>query len=196
VLGAYGFRGLIEKKPHFLLSIPGALENLRWWLANVSLPVRIPELSACLHSLSGLEKYKLPAAGPEGRLTVAISSFSYKNGIPDDHSGHGGGFVFDCRALPNPGREERYRSFTGRDKIIINYLGNDPEVKAFLDNVQKLLVQSVDNYLERKFDRISVQFGCTGGQHRSVYCAERTASFLKEKYPQVILTLNHPMLNS
>jgi aminoglycoside/choline kinase family phosphotransferase len=194
VLGAYGFRGLIEKKPHFKLSIPGALANLEWWLANAEIDVQLPELMRCLDMLTHLEDYRKIQSEEEGRLTVSISSFSYKNSIPDDRTGYGGGFVFDCRALPNPGREERYRAFTGKDPIIIQYLEDRPEVEEFLENAGKLVSQSVDNYLERGFDRLSVQFGCTGGQHRSVYCVEKLGSFLRDKYPGIVVKVDHTMI--
>jgi len=196
VLGAYGFRGLIEKKPYFMLSIPGALKNLEWWLQSTRLPLELPELRKCLLNLVQTDKYKRENQITSGKLTVAISSFSYKNSIPVDLSGYGGGFVFDCRALPNPGREEQYRDFNGRDKVIIDYLEKYSEVSQFLRNSEQLVIQAVENYLERKFERLTVQFGCTGGQHRSVYCAEKLAAILRERYPQVIIQLTHPMLNS
>ena len=194
VLGAYGFRGLIEKKPHFQLSIPGALANLEWWMNHEQIPVKLPELMKCLDMLTRLDDYRKPSDANAGILTVAISSFSYKNSIPDDHSGYGGGFVFDCRALPNPGREEQYRAYTGKDPVIIKYFEDRPEVAEFLGNARNLVIQSIDNYLERGFDRLTVQFGCTGGQHRSVYCTERLSAILREKYPEIIIKVDHPMI--
>ena len=197
VLGAYGYRGLIEKKPHFLISIPFALKNVKWWLKHAGLQLNLPELSRCLELLVSLEKYHqtdiLPA---EGKFTLSIKSFSYKQGIPEDASGHGGGFVFDCRSLPNPGREVRYQAFNGRDKIIIDYMENAPGVGEFLNYTEKLVSQSIDNYIERGFSRLMVSFGCTGGQHRSVYCAESLAERLRRKYPEVILEIIHEMLNA
>lgn len=195
VLGAYGFRGLIEKKPHFLSSIPFALKNLKWWLKNVNLNLELPELLPCLERLTNLEKYQLAESPSVKNLTIVLKSFSYKRGIPDDLGGNGGGFVFDCRALPNPGREERYRAFNGRDQAIIDYLKDDPQVISFLEETEKLVNQSVENYLERGFSSLSVNFGCTGGQHRSVYCAETLAARLKRKYQQVKLEVEHVMLN-
>ncbi|MCK9399988.1 MAG: phosphotransferase [Bacteroidales bacterium] len=196
VLGAYGFRGLIEKKLHFLSSIPFALKNLDWWLTHVDLQLNLPELLPAIKSLAGLEKYqKVDVQSMAGKFTVLINSFSYKHGIPDDLSGHGGGFVFDCRALPNPGREERYRVFNGKEKIIIDYLRNSPEVIDFLKGAEKLVSQSVENYTGRGFSRLMVSFGCTGGQHRSVYCAESLASRLKQKYPQISIEIAHKMLD-
>jgi len=195
VLGAYGFRGLIEKKPHFLSSIPFALKNLDWWLNHADLQLDMPELTSSLISLTRLTKYQ-PAGKPStGKFTLSIRSFSYRHGIPEDKNGHGGGFVFDCRALPNPGREERYQAFNGRDKIIIDFLEHKPDVIVFLNNAEKLISQSIDNYLERGFDKLEVNFGCTGGQHRSVYCAEEMAARLRSKYPGIIVETNHLMLN-
>ena len=196
VLGAYGFRGLIEKKPHFLASIPFALKNLRWWLNHVDLQLNLPELKQALEKLAGLEQYK-PAETPShaGILAIVIKSFSYKHGIPDDFSGHGGGFVFDCRALPNPGREERYRAFNGKDQVIIDFLQDKLEVISFMKDTEKIVSQSVDNYLARGFNSLVVNFGCTGGQHRSVYCAETLATRLLQKYPQVKIEISHLMSN-
>jgi aminoglycoside/choline kinase family phosphotransferase len=193
VLGAYGYRGLIEKKPHFLSSIPYALKNLRWWLDTVNLPVEMPELLASLTKLAELEKY-YGAASTQGPLVVRIRSFSYKEGIPDDPGGNGGGFVFDCRALPNPGREERYRAFNGKDQVIIDYLKDDPAVIGFLSEAEKLVGQSIENYFERGFSSLSVSFGCTGGQHRSVYCTETLAKRLRERFPEVEIMVEHLML--
>jgi aminoglycoside/choline kinase family phosphotransferase len=195
VLGAYGFRGLIEKKPHFLSSIPFALKNLNWWLTNIDLNLNMPELLSDLKSLTGLKRYQIADKAPSGKFTVVVKSFSYKQGIPEDPGGHGGGFVFDCRALPNPGREERYRAFDGKDQVIIDFLKNDPEVLKFLDDAEHLVSRSVDNYLQRGFDSLAVNFGCTGGQHRSVYCAETLAAMLRRKYPQINVEVSHLMLN-
>jgi aminoglycoside/choline kinase family phosphotransferase len=191
VLGAYGFRGLIEKKPHFLSSIPFALKNLDWWLSHADLPLDMPELSSSLLSLTRLKKYQ-PAEKPSTKkFTLSIRSFSYRKGIPEDSDGHGGGFVFDCRALPNPGREEQYMAFNGKDKIIIDYLEHKPDVIVFLNNTEKLISQSIENYLKRGFSRLSVNFGCTGGQHRSVYCAEVMAYRLRKKYPKINVEIYH-----
>jgi aminoglycoside/choline kinase family phosphotransferase len=195
VLGAYGFRGLIEKKPHFISSIPFALKNLDWWLNYVNLQLNLPELLPALKSLAGLKKYQIVSRPTEEKLTVVINSFSYRQGIPVDLSKNGGGFVFDCRALPNPGREERYRAFNGRDQVVIDYLKDRTEVIEFLNDTEKLVSRSVENYIERGFSNLSVSFGCTGGQHRSVYCAETLAARLKNKYPQVNVELAHLMLN-
>jgi aminoglycoside/choline kinase family phosphotransferase len=192
VLGAYGFRGLIEKKPHFLASIPFALKNLNWWLDKIQIGTDMPELLTTLRSLTALKQYQFsePVKEPKN-LTVSIRSFSYKQGIPVDNTGNGGGFVFDCRALPNPGREERYRAFNGKDQVIVDYLKDEPAVRQFLDGTEKVVSQSVENYLERGFNSLSVAFGCTGGQHRSVYCAETMAVWLREKYREIVVSIEH-----
>ncbi len=191
-MGAYGFRGFYEKKAHFLQSIPYALKNLRMILDDLALPVKLPELVTALNRLVDapqLLKFK-DQKKLKSYLKVTINSFSYKTGIPTDSSGHGGGYVFDCRAIHNPGRYEEYKSFTGRDKEVIEFLKNESDMDHFLDNVYTLVDQSVDKYLERNFSNLMVSFGCTGGQHRSVYCAERLAERLREKY-DVEIEINH-----
>ena len=188
-MGAYGFRGFYEKKAHFLKSIPFALQNLDVVMQKIDLPVHLPELFNVLNSLSKSEVLN-NIASKETELTVSVTSFSYKKGIPADPSGNGGGFVFDCRSLPNPGRLVEYQQRTGKDKEVIDYLEAYPEVEVFLDAAFTLVDQSVSGYLERKFSHLSVQFGCTGGQHRSVYSAERMATHLKNKFP-VRVVLHH-----
>lgn len=115
------------------------------------------------------------------KLTVSITSFSYKKGLPEDSSPHGGGFVFDCRCLPNPGREEGYKKYTGQDAVVCEYLGKHLEVHDFAKLTTALVSQAVSNYQAREFTNLMVCFGCTGGQHRSVYFAERLARYLEEK---------------
>jgi len=189
-LGTYGFRGYYEKKSHFLLSIPFAIKNLKYLFPKFEFGAQIPALIRVIQEIT---ESKLVAACllPENILTVSIVSFSYKKGIPQDLTPNGGGFVFDCRALPNPGRLPEYKQVTGKDKSVIDYLENFQEVALFKKLTQKLISQSVDKYLERKFSHLMVNFGCTGGQHRSVYFAEKTAAYLKKKYPDVNIVLTH-----
>ncbi len=177
-MGAYGFRGFYEKKEHFLKSIPYALKNISYLLKNSPLPIEIHELTKVLGSLVNNERLKKINA-----LTVTVNSFSYKRGIPYDMSGNGGGFVFDCRAIHNPGRYVEYKYITGKDEPVIEFLSKEPEMTQFLDSVFALVSQSVEKYIERNFKHLMVNFGCTGGQHRSVYSAERLAEYLSSKYP-------------
>ena len=188
-MGAYGYRGYFERKAHFLQSVPYAIHNMRYLLSQNALPDNLPELRRVLQTV--VDSYIEPAKEPSEILTVTIQSFSYKKGLPEDNSGNGGGFVFDCRALPNPGREKQYTSFTGKDKCVIEYLQQYKEVETFVNHVCALVDMSVDNYLERKFTHLTVNFGCTGGQHRSVYFAEQTAAHLRTKYPQIKVELRH-----
>ncbi|MBQ9313109.1 MAG: phosphotransferase [Bacteroidales bacterium] len=179
-MGAYGYRGFFQKKEHFLKSIPFALKNIEYLENNITLPIDIPELHKVFVRL--IQSKKLQSLDkPKHQLTVNIKSFSYKKGYPHDLSGNGGGFVFDCRALPNPGREERFKQLTGMDKEVKDFLSQKEEVAFFLQNVENLVMQSVRNYLQRGFTNLSVYFGCTGGQHRSVYSAE----YLSEKLSQI-----------
>ncbi len=180
-LGAYGFRGFYERKPHFLKSVPYAIQNLEWLLNNVSLQVEIPALTDAWSKLVR-STYLRQIGDVHLRLTVRIQSFSYKRGIPTDEKGHGGGYVFDCRLLPNPGRLETFQDQTGNDAQVVRFLEREEEVHQFLDHVKALLDQAVTNYKERNFTDIMVAFGCTGGQHRSVYCANQAAKYLKERH--------------
>ena len=180
-MGAYGFRGFYEKKEHFLKSIPFALRNLENLLPELNLPVQLPELLNVLDQLTRSEALK-EIGREQNRLTVSITSFSYKKGIPGDPSGNGGGFVFDCRALNNPGRYQEYKHLTGKDPEVQKFLKQKSEMKLFLKPVKALVDQSVKNYLERGFTSLSVSFGCTGGQHRSVYAAEKLAAHLRNNY--------------
>lgn len=190
-MGAYGFRGFYERKPHFLQSVPYALNNLRWLLANVQVPIALPALMAAFKSMVESENLqKLAQEAPAqtqnisrepGTLTVRVFSFSFHQGLPKDESGHGGGFLFDARSLPNPGREERFKASTGKDAPVIEHLGREPSVHQFLRHVEALVDASVSNYQERGFDNLMVSFGCTGGQHRSVYLAEHLARHLRQR---------------
>jgi hypothetical protein len=177
-LGAYGFRGFYERKPHFLASVPYALKNLRWLRDNVRLPVALPALLDALDAIGASEKLGTHAA-PAAGLTVRVFSFSFHHGLPADEWGNGGGFVFDARSLPNPGREVEFRQLTGRDAPVREYLDRQPGVDEFLAHVSALVDASVAKYQQRGFSNLMVSFGCTGGQHRSVYLAERLAEHLR-----------------
>ncbi len=178
VLGAYGFRGYFEKKPHFLQSVPYAMDNLRRLLRE---PFKeYPYLSQILNELTQMRQFY--EMTPERKLQVKIYSFAYKKGVPNDMTGNGGGYVFDCRAINNPGKYEHYKHFTGLDKEVIKFLEDDGEVFKFLDNAYQLVDAHVQRFIERKFTNLMVSFGCTGGQHRSVYCAERLAEHLSKKF--------------
>jgi len=179
-LGAYGFRGFYERKTHFLQSVPYALKSLRWLHHNVQLPIAIPALLDAFHSMLSSEKL-LALAAPADGLTVRIFSFSFHREPPPDEEGHGGGFVFDGRSLPNPGREERFRQLTGRDAPVIEYLDAQDSVQQFLAHVESLVGSSVASYQRRGFKSLMVSFGCTGGQHRSVYLAEHLAANLRAR---------------
>ncbi|MCX6306680.1 MAG: phosphotransferase [Bacteroidetes bacterium] len=210
-LGAYGFRGYYENKPHFLQSIPFALHNLKFLRANnligfglntlmsvIDLMIdnpalysqQIVELNTAIYNKNNklhIENNDEPA---EKKLAVTIHSFSYKKVIPVDKTANGGGFVFDCRALPNPGRYEEFRKLNGKDQPVIDFLAKESAVEEFLGHVISLVDQSVTTYAGRGFDNLMVSFGCTGGQHRSVYCAEKLANHLKNKY-KITVNLFH-----
>ncbi|MFA6435101.1 MAG: RNase adapter RapZ [Elusimicrobiales bacterium] len=180
-LGAYGLRGFYEGKTHFLQSVPYAIKNIEWLLRRAELPVKLPELTRIFKSMAASSQLRQFGAARLG-LTVRISSFSYRKGLPADESGHGGGFIFDCRFLPNPGREAKFAPLTGRDPEVRDYLAGEPRVEEFLEGVFRLLDPAVENYQSRNFTDLLVSFGCTGGRHRSVYCAERLRTHLAEKY--------------
>jgi aminoglycoside/choline kinase family phosphotransferase len=177
-LGAYGFRGFYERKAHFLQSVPYALKNLRWLLHNVKLPIALTALMEAFNSMLASEKLQGLASDADN-LRVRILSFSFHRGMPKDESGNGGGFVFDGRSLPNPGREERFKSLTGKDAAVIEYLNQQESVHQFLASVMSLVDASVNNYQRRRFKNLMVSFGCTGGQHRSVFLAEQVAKRLR-----------------
>lgn len=191
-MGAYGLRGIIENIPLFLQSIPFAIQNIRWLLDKSLVPQGMQELTRCLQRLAGLSNWK--HAMKEDKLTLNITSFSYKLGLPRDYSGHGGGYMFDCRTLPNPGRIEVYKKSTGRDQDVIDFMAGKPEVSDFLKKIFALMDQSVEVYTQRAYTSLMVNFGCTGGQHRSVYCAEQLQTYLKEKYP-INVVLKHRELD-
>jgi aminoglycoside/choline kinase family phosphotransferase len=189
-LGAYGFRGFYERKAHFLQSVPYALKNIRWLLHNVELPLPLPSLMDAFRGMLGSEELQRLSSDVENvhsgsqksaGLTVRVFSFSFHQGLPKDETGNGGGFVFDGRSLPNPGREERFKQLTGKDAPVIEYLTQQPSVYQFLANAQSLVDSSVSTYQRRGFKDLMVSFGCTGGQHRSVYLAEQLAQRLRAR---------------
>ncbi|MBR2477965.1 MAG: phosphotransferase [Bacteroidales bacterium] len=179
VLGAYGFRGYFEKKPHFLQSVPFAIDNLRKLIQEEPFN-EYPYIQQLLVELTNMRQFSDLRA--ERKLEVRIFSFSYKKGIPVDTSGNGGGYVFDCRAINNPGKYDHFKHFTGLDKEVIEFLETDGEVTKFLSHVYDLADAHVTRYMERKFTNLMFSFGCTGGQHRSVYCAQHLAEYLAKKY--------------
>lgn len=193
VLGAYGFRGLFERKAHFLTSIPLALKNLGWFLDNRDAGIELNEFGRLLRIIVSNEvmnRFQTVQATETTPLTVHISSFSYKKGAPDDESGNGGGFVFDCRGLLNPGRFAEFKTKTGRDKSVKDFLEQKTQMPEFLNSVFSLVDISVEDYIKRGFQSLQVSFGCTGGQHRSVYAADSLGRHLKNKY-KVRTEVNH-----
>jgi aminoglycoside/choline kinase family phosphotransferase len=179
-LGAYGFRGFYERKPHFLQSVPYAMKNLRWLLHNTELPLAAPALMKAFQSMLGSEQLHVAASGSQN-LVVRVFSFSYHIGMPTDDTGHGGGFVFDARSIPNPGREERFRALTGKDRPVAEYLEQQESAHKYLANAVALVDASVSDYQRRGFKSLMVSFGCTGGRHRSVYLAEQLAQHLRAR---------------
>jgi aminoglycoside/choline kinase family phosphotransferase len=227
-LGAYGFRGFYERKPHFLQSVPFALKNLKWLLENIELPLAMPTLLGAFRNMIASERlqelvsrpeaiaglqtpakmpatattplsqdpqnWRVPGTSAPENLILRIFSFSFhRNSVPKDESGHGGGFVFDARGLPNPGREERFKDLTGKDASVIDYLKQYPAVDKFLADATSMVESSVKNYQERGFKNLMVSFGCTGGQHRSVYLAEAMAEHFRSR-PGVEVRLRHLQL--
>lgn len=190
VLGAYGFRGLVEHRAHFILSIPGALTNLRELLL-IGAVDPYPELKKISEMLIEDRRFSPLKTTDKGILTVEIFSFSYKKGYPVDFSGNGGGFMFDCRAMHNPGRYKEYASLTGRDRPVADFLEKRGEVQAFLSSAWALTDPAIERYINRGFSNLQIGFGCTGGQHRSVYCAEATARHISTLFPEVKISLIH-----
>jgi len=193
VLGAYGFRGLFERKAHFLISIPLGLKNLKWFLGNKQVGIVLPEFGRLLNLIvdeTVIGRFEPVRADDQTPLVVYINSFSYKSGIPVDENGHGGGFVFDCRGVLNPGREEVYRSQTGRDREVKDYLEQQTKMPEFLNSVYDIVDISVEDYIKRGKKSLMINFGCTGGQHRSVYAADAMARHLRNKF-KVKIDLHH-----
>jgi aminoglycoside/choline kinase family phosphotransferase len=182
--GTYGFRGLFERKEHFIKSIPFAIRNVQWILEHANFPIELPELTKALRAITETKRFEPfdKNIGAGSLLTVTINSFSYKRGVPADPSGHGGGFVFDCRSIHNPGLYEPYKKLTGRDEPVINFLKLHSNMEEFLNQVYQLVGPAIENYIERSFTNLTVNFGCTGGQHRSVYSADQLAKHIQDKY--------------
>ena len=188
VLGAYGFRGWTEHKANFVTSIPAAIDSLKVLVSNGF--ESYPYLVETLRKMTGLSR--LTNISPEdGKLEVKVYSFSFKRGVPYDPSGNGGGYVFDCRSIHNPGRYEPYKKLTGRDEPVIRFLEDDGEITGFLEHVYGVVDPHVETYMRRGFTSLMVSFGCTGGQHRSVYCAEHLAHHLASRFPDVRIRLIH-----
>lgn len=190
-MGAYGYRGFFERKIRFLQSVPPAIDNIEQLLDSHGLPGEMPELERVLRRICDAETLRQRPRGPRPGLTINVGSFSYRNGYPEDLSGHGGGFVFDLRALHNPGRYAEYTELCGLDEPVIRFLEGVPEVDRFWDHVRSLIDLQVETYLTRGFSSLSVYFGCTGGQHRSVYFAERLSRHLKQRFPDVNIDMAH-----
>ena len=194
VLGAYGFRGLFERKAHFLTSIPLALQNLKWFINNKEIGIELPEFQRLLHLIveqKVVNRFEPVKATAATALVVKVNSFSFiKSGYPKDETVNGGGYVFDCRGILNPGRIEQYKKQTGRDKPVKDYLEQETKMPEFLNNVCNIVDISVEDYINRGFENLVINFGCTGGQHRSVYAADAVARHVRNKYG-VKIQINH-----
>ena len=194
VLGAYGFRGLFERKAHFLTSIPLALQNLKWFINNQSIGIAVPEFKKVLElciSDEVIEEFTPIQATAETPLVVTINSFSFiKTGYPKDNTANGGGFVFDMRGILNPGRFDEYKHLSGLDKPVKDFLEQQTKMPEFLNSVYSIVDIAVEDYIKRGFESLMINFGCTGGQHRSVYAAEAIARHLRNKF-KVKIVLHH-----
>ncbi len=194
VMGAYGFRGMIQRKAHFLQSIPMAISLLSGLLQKSPLNTNLPELTQIFNQILSLD-YQTTSINSEV-LTINVNSFSYKKkGIPIDITGNGGGHVFDCRSLPNPGRIAELRDYTGLQKPVIEYLEQQKEVDEFLSSAINIIDQSITNYRKRKFNNLQISFGCTGGRHRSVYSASMVVKYIRERFPDAVVEVNHLEIN-
>jgi aminoglycoside/choline kinase family phosphotransferase len=193
VLGAYGFRGLFERKAHFLTSIPLALRNFKWFLTHKHVGIVLPEFERLLGLMvqeEVINRFEPVQANETTPLVVHIHSFSYRKGIPADASGNGGGFVFDCRGILNPGRIPEFKKQTGRDKEVKDFLEQQTRMPEFLNSTYNIIDIAVEDYIRRDFESLSIGFGCTGGQHRSVYAADALARHLRNKF-HVKIDLHH-----
>ncbi len=188
-MGAYGYRGFFERKEHFLQSIPYALDNMAAVVAKIKFPVNLPTLTKIWNHLPHSEQLREIGANAQ-RLRVKIESFSYKRGLPQDETEHGGGFIFDCRSIHNPGRYQEYKTKSGMDKEVISFFAKEEEMTEYLEDVYGIVDRAVKKYVDRKFNYLSVSFGCTGGQHRSVYCAQNLAKHLKNKF-DIVIDVSH-----
>lgn len=194
VMGAYGFRGIVQRKAHFLQSIPMAIWALKKLLQENPIFDDLKELSKVFNQIVSLE-YDIRDNSTTG-FTINVNSFSFKKkGIPIDVTGNGGGHVFDCRSLPNPGRLAELRDFTGLDDQIIQYLERHEEINEFIINTKKIINQSTENYIKRGFNNLQINFGCTGGRHRSVYSASKIGEYLMAKYPKIVVIIKHHELD-
>ncbi len=194
VLGAYGFRGLFERKVQFLTSIPLALTNIKWFIENKKMGISLPEYERILNLIVQdkiISRFCPLQADESTPLVVTINSFSYlRTGYPREKSRNGGGFVFDCRGMSNPGRFEEFRILNGRDKPVMDFLEQQTEMPQFLNSVYNIVDISVEDYIKRNFQSLTISFGCTGGQHRSVYAADSLVRYLRNKF-KVKIELNH-----
>jgi len=198
VLGAYGFRGLFERKAHFLTSIPLGLRNLKSFLEVYTLDKDTPVFAGILKWMVGddvLKRFTPTQATEKTPLVITINSFSYKNGLPSDASENGGGFIFDMRGILNPGRFDDYKKLSGLDKPVQDFLEQKTKMNTFLNSVWDLIDITVENYLSRDFESLQINFGCTGGQHRSVFAAEQTARHLKNKYKVKVVLVHTNQAN-
>ncbi len=194
VLGAYGFRGLFERKAHFLTSIPLGLRNMKWFLENKYIGIVLSEFERVLSLIVDeeiIKRFEPIQATESTPLRVKISSFSYKlSGYPVDETSNGGGFVFDCRGILNPGRFEEFKQVNGRDKGVKDFLEQQTKMPEFLNSVYTILDIAVEDYIKRGFESLVINFGCTGGCHRSVYAADAVVRHLRNKF-RVKVELNH-----
>ncbi len=193
-MGAYGYRGFYERKTHFLQSIPYAVRNLEYLLTHVDLPIEIPTMMAVFRQI--IQSSALREFGEAKlKLGVRVNSFSFKKGVPVDERGHGGGFVFDCRFLPNPGRDIQYKHLTGNDAEVIDYFRGKSEMDRFLKQTYAIIDSAVTSYQEQNFTDLMISLGCTGGQHRSVYVANKIAAHLEDTF-DIEVTLEHRELET
>ncbi len=193
VLGAYGFRGLFERKAHFLTSIPLGLKNLKGFLPQKNIDLNLPEFERLLNLIVEdeiIKRFEPLSANEQTPLVVNINSFSFKKSLPVDESGNGGGFIFDCRSILNPGRVEEFKKQTGRDKGVKDFLEQQTKMPDYLNSVFDITDIAVEDYIKRDFKNLQISFGCTGGQHRSVYAADALARHLKNKF-KVKINLHH-----